>query len=73
MIFMSSFFLSTISNSILHHVSVVNVHPLQNVLVSMAQIIPHERKFDCVIAGFQDQLQWLHIQQTVEYKVCVLV
>jgi len=41
-------------NSILHHVSVASVRPLQNMLNAAARIILCERKFDHVTTDVQD-------------------
>jgi len=60
-------------NSVLHHVSMANVQPSQNVLNAAARIILHKRKFDHITTDIQDRLHWLPDQQRTEYKVCVLM
>ena len=56
-------------NTVLHHVSAVNVQPLQNVLNAAARIILRKRKFDRITTDVRYRLHWLPVQQRIEYKV----
>jgi len=60
-------------NSILYGASAAHIRPLQNVLNEGAGLILRKRKYDRITAAIRDLLHWLPVQQTIEYKMCVLV
>jgi len=48
-------------------------HPIIVHQGARAMNYPHIWKFDHVTTNVRDRLHWLPVQQTTEYKVCVLV
>jgi len=36
-------------------------------------LILHKRKYDHITSDIRDRLQWLPIQQRLEYKICLLI
>jgi len=56
-------------NSVLHGVSAVHLRPLQNVVNPATRIIQRKQRHDHITAHIRDLLQWLPVQQRVEYGI----
>ena len=60
-------------NSVFSRVAVTHLRPLKSVLNSAARLIVKKHKYNPITATIHDVLQWLPIQQRIEYNLCDLV
>ena len=56
-------------NSVFSRIAADHLHPQQSVLNAEVQLVIKRCKYDLITATIRDVLQWLPIQQRIEYKL----